>query len=121
MRLRRDAIPGRFARGCLQARISPHGFARIIDISDETYPKLVSKLMLEVNDPANCAKMADDFPAATSDLDNYGYSSHYCTPDTPTDPKILACGYWGRDCGCSTSVTRTSRARSRTTSRRRSG
>lgn len=76
-------------------KISPHGFARIIDISDETYPRLASKLMLEVNDPANCDKIADDFPAATSALDNYGYSSHYCTPDTPTDPKILACGYWG--------------------------
>ena len=75
--------------------IAPHGFARIIDISDENYPKLVSKLMLEVNDPANCDKTLSDFPTATADLDNYGYSSHYCTPDTPTDPKILACGYWG--------------------------
>lgn len=75
--------------------ISPHGFARIIDISDETNPKLVSKLMLEVNDPANCDKFLSDFPTDTSALDNYGYSSHYCTPDTKTDPKILACGYWG--------------------------
>ncbi len=75
--------------------LPPFGFARIIDISDETKPKLVAKLMLEVNDPAKCAQYIVDYPAATSDLDNYGYSAHYCTPDTPTDPKILSCGYWG--------------------------
>lgn len=75
--------------------ISAHGFARIIDISDETNPKLVSKLMLEVNDPAKCNQYLSDFPTDTSALDNYGYSSHYCTPDSTTDPKIMACGYWG--------------------------
>jgi hypothetical protein len=71
------------------------GYARIIDITDETKPKLASKLMLEVNDPANCSKFLSDFPADTSDNDNYGYSAHYCTPDTTTDPRMLACGYWG--------------------------
>lgn len=30
--------------------LPPFGFARIIDLSDETKPKLVAKLMLEVND-----------------------------------------------------------------------
>ena len=87
--------PGASREDACKRGISPHGFARIIDISDETNPRLASKLMLEVSDPANCDKTLSDFPAATSDLDNYGYSSHYCTPDTPTDPKILACGYWG--------------------------
>jgi len=71
------------------------GFARIIDISDEVHPKLVSNLMLEVNDPKKCQQYIVDYPTDTADLDNYGYSSHYCTPDTPTDPKMLACGYWG--------------------------
>ena len=75
--------------------LSAHGFARIIDISDEKNPKLVAKLMLEVNDPAKCSQYLSDFPADTSALDNYGYSSHYCTPDSLVDPKILACGYWG--------------------------
>jgi len=36
------------------AGLPPHGFARIIDISDEKNPKTISKLMLEVSDPANC-------------------------------------------------------------------
>jgi hypothetical protein len=71
------------------------GFARIIDISDEKNPKLAAKLMLEVNDASLCQQYIVDFPAETADLDNYGYSAHYCTPDTRSDPKILACGYWG--------------------------
>jgi hypothetical protein len=75
--------------------LPPFGFARIIDLSDETKPKLVAKLMLEVNDPAKCTQYVNDYPAATSALDYYGYSSHYCTPDSNTNPKILSCGYWG--------------------------
>jgi len=71
------------------------GFARIIDISDDKNPKLVAKLMLEVNDASLCQQYVGDYPTATADLDNYGYSAHYCTPDSRTDPKILACGYWG--------------------------
>jgi len=75
--------------------LPPFGFARIIDISDEVNPRLAAKLMLEVNDPAKCQQYIVDYPSDTSDLDNYGYSAHYCTPDSRTDPKILACGYWG--------------------------
>ena len=71
------------------------GFARIIDVSNEVHPKLVAKLMLEVNDAAKCAQYVGDYPTDTADLDNYGYSAHYCTPDSKADPKILACGYWG--------------------------
>ena len=75
--------------------LPPFGFARIIDISDETKPKLVAKLMLDVNDPGKCTQYVGDFPTDSSALDFYGYSSHYCTPDATNDPKILACGYWG--------------------------
>ncbi|MGZ6123619.1 MAG: LVIVD repeat-containing protein [Myxococcales bacterium] len=75
--------------------LPPFGFARILDLSDETKPKLVAKLMLDVNDPTKCTQYINDFPADTTDLDNYGYSSHYCTPDSTTNQKILACGYWG--------------------------
>src|SRR4051812_30663412 len=41
--------------------LPPFGFARIIDVSDETKPKLVAKLMLDVNDPAKCAQYVDDY------------------------------------------------------------
>ena len=77
-------------RGISPLRLRPDHRHQRRDLS-----RLVSKLMLEVNDPANCAKMADRLPGRHQALDNYGYSSHYCTPDTPTDAKILACGYWG--------------------------
>jgi len=73
--------------------LPPHGFPRIFDISDERNPKLVSKLMLEVHDPANCDRELDDFPPAIADLDFYGYSSHYCGVDKRKNPKLLACGY----------------------------
>ncbi len=35
-------------------------YARIIDISDETRPKIVSRLMLEVEDPTNCSMVLPD-------------------------------------------------------------
>ncbi len=42
------------------ANLSPFPMARIIDISDEKNPKIVSKLMLEVHNPANCAQVLPD-------------------------------------------------------------
>src|SRR3989441_7434460 len=36
------------------AKLPPFPMARIIDISDETNPKIVSRLALEVHDPVNC-------------------------------------------------------------------
>jgi len=82
------------AAACAQG-LPPFGFARIIDISDETNPKIISRLMLEVHDPANCHLVLNDFPPATTDLDPYGYSSHYCTVDRSKNPRMLACGYLG--------------------------
>ena len=42
------------------AGLPPYPMARIIDISDETKPKIVSRLGLEVHDPANCAAVLPD-------------------------------------------------------------
>jgi hypothetical protein len=73
--------PGACARG-----LPPSGFARIIDISDETNPKTISKLMLEVHDPANCPVVLTDPPTSN-------YSSHYCNVDKAHNPKRVACTY----------------------------
>ena len=81
----RGAKAGNKQAACA-AGLPPHGFARIIDISDETNPKIVSKLMLEVSDPANCSLVLND-------PDRYSYSSHYCAVDRTTDPTILACSW----------------------------
>jgi LVIVD repeat len=79
---------------CAQG-LAPFGFARIIDISDERNPKIISKLMLEVHDPANCPLTINDFTPDVRDLDFYGYSSHYCTVDRANNPRMMACGYLG--------------------------
>ena len=67
--------------------LPPNGFARIIDISDEAHPKVVSKLMLEASDPANCAVVLANVPDVISS------SSHYCGVDRVDNPTIAACTY----------------------------
>jgi hypothetical protein len=66
------------------------GAARIIDISDETAPRVVANLRLQVNQPANHAEAAND-PGAFSPVQ--GYAAHYCNVDTPVDPKVVACSF----------------------------
>jgi hypothetical protein len=73
--------------------LPPFGYARIIDVSDETQPVLVSKLRLEVHDPANCNQVLSDFALNIAEQEPYGYSSHYCSVDRKTNPRMLACGY----------------------------
>ncbi len=68
----------------------PFPLARIIDMSDEVHPKVVSKLMLETHDPANCAKVIPDLTGLTSFL----YGSHYCSVDNIHKATTLACGYF---------------------------
>src|SRR5262249_28112859 len=68
----------------------PEGFplypmARIIDISDETKPKVVSQLMLEAHDPKNCSLTAPDT--------GLNFGSHYCSVDNRHRATTLACGY----------------------------
>ncbi len=64
------------------------GAARIIDIGDETRPKVISDLRLEVHNPENFAAIADD-PGAQ--FIGQGYAGHYCNVPTRVDPPIVAC------------------------------
>jgi hypothetical protein len=64
------------------------GAARLIDISDETRPVVVSDLRLEVHQPENRAAIADD-PGAQNPTQ--GYAAHYCNVPTRVDPSIVAC------------------------------
>jgi hypothetical protein len=89
---------GACARGA-----SPFGFPQIIDVADVTNPKIISKLRLEVSDPANCAALFAETPPdapgtapgtnlpAISGTTNY--SEEACVPDNPEDTKMLACGF----------------------------
>jgi hypothetical protein len=62
-----------------------HGFARLIDISDEKHPKTVSRLILEVSDPKRCRDVMLD-PAM-----GYKYGTEACSTDNDGDAHILAC------------------------------
>jgi len=64
------------------------GAGRIIDISDETTPKVVSDLRLEVHQPENRELIAND-PGAM--LPVQGYAGHYCNIPTRVNPDIAAC------------------------------
>lgn len=62
----------------------------IIDISDETRPRVVRQLQLEISRPAN----ADVAAADTARNGLFGYDAHYCDVDRNTDPTALACGFF---------------------------
>jgi hypothetical protein len=72
------------------AGMTPYPMARIIDISDETKPAIVSRLMLEVHNPANCRLVLPDVVG----LKTFTYGSHYCSVDNRRNATTLACGYF---------------------------
>jgi hypothetical protein len=80
--------PGVRQIGC-PAGFAVFPMARIIDMSNELKPKIISKLMLEIHDPANCDAVAPDLVGLTSFL----YGSHYCSVDNKKKATTLACGY----------------------------
>ena len=93
---------GGWAAACARGA-SAFGYPQLIDIADVTHPKIFAKLRLEVNDPANCAKLLAETPPdvpgtapgtnlpAISGTTNY--SQEACVPDNPDDAKMLACGF----------------------------
>jgi hypothetical protein len=72
------------------AGLAPFPMARIIDIKDETHPRIVSRLALEVHNPANCAQVLPDLVG----LSIFTYGSHYCSVDNKHHATTLACGYF---------------------------
>jgi hypothetical protein len=77
------------------------GGPRIIDISDERRPVIVSKLKTEIQMPANYDKFREgrDYNREhggavvepTASTPPFGYNTHYCSVDRQDDPTILAC------------------------------
>jgi hypothetical protein len=66
------------------------GAARIIDISDETKPFVVSNIKLEVNMPEHQAALAND-PGFSGLFQ--GYRGHYCNVPQRNEPGVLACTF----------------------------
>lgn len=81
-----------FSKGRKQAcaaGLTPFGIARIYDIEDETNPKLVKKIVLEVNDPKNC----DGVPEMESII-GLLYDSHMCNVDNRDEATTLVCSHF---------------------------
>ncbi len=70
------------------AGMAPFPMARIIDISDERNPKVVTKIMHEVHDPKNCPQVLPDVVG----LSIFTYGTHYCSVDNRKNATTLACG-----------------------------
>src|SRR5207248_6375038 len=73
------------------------GAGRIIDISDETKPYVVSNLRLQVDQPAehHAADAAGDPGTGLPNSGGapQGYAAHYCNIPTTVDPKVVACSF----------------------------
>ncbi|MGH3736151.1 MAG: hypothetical protein ACRDT6_11110 [Micromonosporaceae bacterium] len=63
------------------------GSARLIDISDETAPKVVAKFKLEIQLPAH----ADTAVRDSEGNGVFGYQAHYCNVDRLVEPTVLGC------------------------------
>ncbi|MEA2484738.1 MAG: hypothetical protein QOC55_2685 [Thermoleophilaceae bacterium] len=67
------------------------GAARIIDISNEKAPKVISNMRLAVNQTSARATDQRNDPGAQSPVQ--GYAGHYCAVPQRTDPTIVACSF----------------------------
>jgi hypothetical protein len=67
-----------------------YGAARIIDVSDEANPKVVSKLKLEIHMPKNSKVAAAD----TAGDGSFTYQGHYCSVNREHNPTAAACGFF---------------------------
>jgi hypothetical protein len=93
---------GGWAAACARGA-SAFGYPQIIDVGDETKPNIIAKLMLEVNDPANCSLLLSQRPPdppgtapgtnlpAISGTTNY--SNERCIADRPNYARMLACTF----------------------------
>ncbi|MFL5846595.1 MAG: LVIVD repeat-containing protein [Solirubrobacteraceae bacterium] len=70
------------------------GAGRILDVSDERAPKVVSNLRLQINQPAEHKEFGAD-PGADGQIRGgaQGYAAHYCNIPTRVDPTIVACSF----------------------------
>jgi hypothetical protein len=82
-------LGGGTAQDACNAGLSPFPLGRIVDISDEAKPRLVSYLALETHVPANCSKVMPDLVGQGG----FTYGSHICSVDNRDNATALACGY----------------------------
>ncbi|MGE5062699.1 MAG: LVIVD repeat-containing protein [Myxococcales bacterium] len=91
-----------WAGACTRGQ-SAFGYPQFIDVADETNPKIIAKLRLEVSDPANCSALLAETPPdppgtapgtnlpAISGTTNY--SEERCVADNPNNATMMACSF----------------------------
>jgi hypothetical protein len=70
------------------------GAARIIDVTDEQHPVVVSKVKTEIMMPENLSLAHSEVFRGTEERGGdlqFGYNFHYCNIDKAQDPNLLAC------------------------------
>ncbi|WP_458686290.1 LVIVD repeat-containing protein [Nocardia tengchongensis] len=65
------------------------GGVKVIDIAEDSRPRVVNSIKLEVNLIANRAAAI----ASSMGGSIFAYDSHYCAADRPVNPTALACGW----------------------------
>lgn len=65
------------------------GGVKLIDVADDTAPRIVNTIKLEINLPEH----QDSMLASAAGGSLFAYDSHYCAADRPVDPTALACGW----------------------------
>jgi len=80
-----------FSRQISSAPDAKIGAARMIDIADDTHPKVVSNMRLEVDMPANRAGDQKNDPGGNNGA--LGYAAHYCAVPSRVDPGVVACSF----------------------------
>ena len=81
---------------CAEGR-TPFGMVRIFDLGNETKPRLVKALVLQMNDPKNCSLIMPEVAAMGSGqswLNYFLYDVHMCSVDNRDNATTLACGYF---------------------------
>ncbi|MGW5451423.1 LVIVD repeat-containing protein [Nocardia sp. NPDC003979] len=65
------------------------GGVKLIDVSDDTAPRIVNKIKLEIN----LGEHVDAQIGSAMGNSLFSYDPHYCTADRPANPTALACGW----------------------------
>ena len=98
------AGPGGLAGACARGQ-ALWGYPQIIDVANETQPKIIAKLMLQVSDPANCQQQVNQTPPDSCgsgpcpgtnlppESGSMNYSEERCVANDPMNATMLACSF----------------------------
>ena len=73
-----------------------YGAVRIIDVADETAPKVIAKLKLEIHMEANRGRAVESaaYGRGGGFEGEFGYNAHYCGVPRRANPRVLGCSFF---------------------------